>query len=82
MPLELVVDFVRMPRTMRGFAPSNDEPVEPVPSRTLADVINTRPAGNIGVRDRGLHDPSASEMDHYGSPRCRGDIWEAHIIRL
>lgn len=48
--LELVVDFVRMPRTMRGFAPSNDEPVEPVPSQTLADVINTWPAGNIGVR--------------------------------
>jgi arabinan endo-1,5-alpha-L-arabinosidase len=48
--LELVVDFVRMPRTMHGFAPSNDEPVEPVPSQTLADVINTWPAGNIGVR--------------------------------
>ncbi len=48
--LELVVDFIRMPRTMRGFPPSNDEPVEPVPSQTLADVIHTWPAGNIGLR--------------------------------
>ena len=48
--LELVVDFVRMPRTMRGFPPNNDEPAEPVPSQTLADVIHTWPTGNIGVR--------------------------------
>ena len=48
--LELVVDFVRMPRMMRGFPPGNDEPVEPVPSQVLEDVIHTWPAGNIGVR--------------------------------
>ncbi len=48
--LELVVDFVRMPRTMRRFPPDEDEPIKPVPSQTLEDVINTWPSGNIGVR--------------------------------
>lgn len=48
--LELTVDFVRMPRSMRGFRPSPDEPIEPVPSQVLTDVIQTWPAGNIGVR--------------------------------
>ncbi|MRS01774.1 glycoside hydrolase [bacterium] len=48
--LELVVDFVRMPGGMRGFRPNPDEPVKPVPSQELADVINTWPTGNIGVR--------------------------------
>jgi arabinan endo-1,5-alpha-L-arabinosidase len=48
--LELVVDFVRMAGGMRGFGRNTDEPVKPVPSQELADVINTWPAGNIGVR--------------------------------
>jgi len=48
--LELTVDFVRMPRSMRGFRPSPDEPIEPIPSQVLTDVIQTWPAGNIGVR--------------------------------
>jgi arabinan endo-1,5-alpha-L-arabinosidase len=48
--LELVVDFVRMAGGMRGFGRSTDEPVKPVPSQELADVINTWPTGNIGVR--------------------------------
>jgi arabinan endo-1,5-alpha-L-arabinosidase len=48
--LELAVDFVRMPGGMRGFNRNNDEPVKPVPSQELADVINTWPTGNIGVR--------------------------------
>jgi arabinan endo-1,5-alpha-L-arabinosidase len=48
--LELVVDFVRMAGGMRGFNRNNDEPVKPVPSQELADVINTWPTGNIGVR--------------------------------
>jgi arabinan endo-1,5-alpha-L-arabinosidase len=48
--LELVVDFVRMPGGMRGFNRNNDEPVKPVPSQELADVISTWPTGNIGVR--------------------------------
>jgi len=48
--LELVVDFVRMAGRMRGFAPSSEEPIKPVPSQELADVINTWPTGNIGVR--------------------------------
>ena len=48
--LELVVDFVRMPGGMRGFGRNTDEPVKPVPSQELADVINTWPTGNIGVR--------------------------------
>jgi arabinan endo-1,5-alpha-L-arabinosidase len=48
--LELVVDFVRMANTRRGFGQSNDEPIKPIPSQELADVINTWPTGNIGVR--------------------------------
>jgi arabinan endo-1,5-alpha-L-arabinosidase len=48
--LELTVDFVRMPGGMRGFNRNNDEPVKPVPSQELADVINTWPTGNINVR--------------------------------
>ncbi len=48
--LELVVDFVRMANTRRGFGQSNDEPIKPVASQQLADVINTWPAGEIGVR--------------------------------
>jgi arabinan endo-1,5-alpha-L-arabinosidase len=48
--LELVVDFVRMPRGARRFNYDDNEPVEPVPSQELADVIDTWPSGNIGVR--------------------------------
>ncbi|WP_319500274.1 family 43 glycosylhydrolase [uncultured Draconibacterium sp.] len=48
--LELVVDFVRMPRGKRGFWQNADEPVEPIPSQTLEDVIDTWPNGDIGVR--------------------------------
>ena len=47
--LELVVDFVRMPGRMRGPQPI-DEPVVSVPSQELADVIDTWPTGDIGVR--------------------------------
>lgn len=47
--LELVVDFVRMPGGMR-FNRNNDEPVKPVASQQLADVITTWPTGNTGVR--------------------------------
>ena len=47
--LELIVDFVRMAGRMRGPQPNN-EPVKPVPSQELADVISTWPTGNIGVR--------------------------------
>jgi arabinan endo-1,5-alpha-L-arabinosidase len=47
--LELVVDFVRMPGGMR-FNRNNDEPVKPVASQQLADVMNTWPTGNIAVR--------------------------------
>jgi len=48
--LELVVDFVRMAGGMRGFGRNTGEPVKPVPSQELADVIGTWPTGNIGVR--------------------------------
>jgi arabinan endo-1,5-alpha-L-arabinosidase len=48
--LELAVDFVRMPGGMRGFNRDNDEPVKPIASQELADVVKTWPAGNIGVR--------------------------------
>ncbi len=47
--LELVVDFTRMPGGMR-FNRNNDEPVKPVASQQLADVMNTWPTGNIAVR--------------------------------
>lgn len=47
--LELVVDFVRMPGGMR-FNRNNDEPVKPVASQQLADVISTWPKGNTEVR--------------------------------
>lgn len=47
--LELAVDFVRMPGGMR-FGRNADEPIKPVPSQELADVIDTWPKGDIGVR--------------------------------
>jgi len=46
--LQLGVDFIRMPGGMR-FSRNNDEPVKPVPSQELAEVIKTWPTGNIGV---------------------------------
>jgi arabinan endo-1,5-alpha-L-arabinosidase len=48
--LELVVDFTRMAGGMRGFNRNNDEPVKPVASQQLDDVIKTWPTGDIGVR--------------------------------
>ncbi|MEI9944324.1 MAG: family 43 glycosylhydrolase [Chitinophagaceae bacterium] len=48
--LELAVDFTRMAGGPRGFNRNNDEPIKPVPSQELADVIKTWPAGNISVR--------------------------------
>jgi arabinan endo-1,5-alpha-L-arabinosidase len=46
--LELSVDLVRMAGGMR-FNRNNDEPVKPVPSQELADMIKTWPNGSIGV---------------------------------
>jgi arabinan endo-1,5-alpha-L-arabinosidase len=48
--LELVVDFTRMAGGARGFNRNNDEPIKPVASQQLADVIQTWPTGNIDVR--------------------------------
>jgi len=48
--LELAVDFMRMPGRMRGFNRDSDEPVKPVPSQQLADVMQSWSAGNIEVR--------------------------------
>ena len=48
--LELIVDFVRMPNTRRGFGQNNDEPITAIPSQQLSDVIDTWPKGDIGVR--------------------------------
>ncbi len=50
--LELVVDFVRMPRTYSwGYFRNNpDAEVEAIPSQQLSDVIDTWPTGNIDVR--------------------------------
>jgi arabinan endo-1,5-alpha-L-arabinosidase len=48
--LELAVDMVRMAGGFRGFGRSNDEPIKPVQSQELDDVINTWPTGNINAR--------------------------------
>ncbi|GAB2611544.1 hypothetical protein GCM10027035_04970 [Emticicia sediminis] len=47
--LELIVDFTRMAGGFRGPRDPN-EPIKPVASQELKDVIGTWPAGNIGVR--------------------------------
>ena len=47
--LELAVDFVRMPGGMRGMNRNNDEPIKPIPSQELADVIATWPKGNTRI---------------------------------
>lgn len=48
--LELAVDFVRMPGGLRWFNRNKDEPIKPVASQVLANVIDTWPKGNIDVR--------------------------------
>lgn len=48
--LELAVDFVRMQSTRHRFWENSDEPVKPVKSQTLEDVIDTWPQGSIDVR--------------------------------
>lgn len=48
--LELAVDFVRMPHMMHRFWEKTEEPVKPIESQTLADVIETWPTDNIDVR--------------------------------
>jgi arabinan endo-1,5-alpha-L-arabinosidase len=48
--LELAVDFVRMQGSMRFWGRDNNEPVKPLKSQTLEDVIGTWPKGNIDVR--------------------------------
>ena len=47
--LELIVDFTRMAGGFRGPRDPN-EPIKPVASQELKDVIGTWPTGNIGVR--------------------------------
>lgn len=64
--LELAVDFVRMPGGMR-FNRNSDEPVKPVASQQLADVMNTWPAGNIVVRTG----------DYMGRPHQKWTITDA-----
>lgn len=50
--LELVVDFVRAQGGMRmfGFGGGNQQPPQPVASQSLADVVETWPAGDIRIR--------------------------------
>lgn len=48
--LELAVDFVRMPHMMHRFWEKAEEPVKPIESQTLADVVDTWPTDNIDVR--------------------------------
>lgn len=48
--LELAVDFQRMPHKMFRFWEKAEEPVEPIASQTLEEVIGTWPEGNIEVR--------------------------------
>ncbi len=47
--LELTVDFVRM-EGVRRFRGNDDQPVTPLKSQTLKDVIGTWPQGDIPVR--------------------------------
>ena len=48
--LELSVDFVRMEGGRHRFWEKSDEPILPLKSQTLEDVIDTWPQGNIDVR--------------------------------
>ncbi len=48
--LELVVDFVRMPRGPHRFFGEDTIPIKPIASQKLEDVIDTWPTGNIDVR--------------------------------
>ncbi len=48
--LELAVDFVRMNTERRRFWGEDNEPVEPIKSQTLEEVIGTWPKGDIDVR--------------------------------
>ena len=48
--LELAVDFVRMNTERRRFWGEDNEPVEPIKSQTLEEVIGTWPEDDIDVR--------------------------------
>lgn len=48
--LELAVDFVRMNTPRHRFWGEDNEPVEPIKSQTLEEVIGTWPEGDIDVR--------------------------------
>ncbi len=48
--LELAVDFIRMQGGMHRFWEKTEEPIVPLESQTLEDVIGTWPEGDIGVR--------------------------------
>lgn len=48
--LELAVDFVRMNTPRHRFWGDDNEPVEPIKSQTLEEVIGTWPEGDIDVR--------------------------------
>jgi len=48
--LELAVDFVRINTERRRFWGEDNEPVEPIKSQTLEEVIGTWPEGDIDVR--------------------------------
>lgn len=48
--LELAVDFVRMNTPRHRFWGDDNEPVEPIKSQTLEEVIGTWPKGDIDVR--------------------------------
>ena len=48
--LELAVDFVRMNTERRRFWGEDNEPVEPIKSQTLEEVLGTWPKGDIDVR--------------------------------
>ncbi|WP_448789241.1 family 43 glycosylhydrolase [Bacteroides graminisolvens] len=48
--LELAVDFVRMQGSMHRFWEKDAQPMKPLKSQTLEDVIDTWPKGDINVR--------------------------------
>jgi arabinan endo-1,5-alpha-L-arabinosidase len=48
--LQIDVDFARMTGVARGFNRNSDEPIKPIPSQELTDVIKAWPTGDIGLR--------------------------------
>lgn len=70
--LELAVDFVRMPHQMVPFWMRTEQPVEPIASQTLADVIDTWPKGEIEVRTGDYMFRPHQKWNIVAAPECGG----------